>query len=1524
MSALLTVLLLGLQSSSPAPHVVFIVGENEYGSYETVPALAKELEKSLGIKATMLLSDRKRRTLPDLDALDNADLIFLALRFRKATDEQIARLKRWFDDGKPAIALRTTSHAFEGRPDWFPPFFGGHYKAHAPNNRGTSAMVVPWMASHPVVQGVDRFRSYGKGGTYNTQPLAETAKVLMLGRTEKRPTEPVTWVNRYRPESRILYTSLGSRQHFKRPAFKKLLANGVRWCLDREVSEEVSENTAPAPPARTPPPNATVLFDGKSAAGFRHWDPSVPPMAIGIDQRADTSGAGPDYQDARWAVEDGALVGRPGFGDVVSALRMGHHHLHLDFWIPPTPDWVPNGFRGRGGVYLGGRVEIELAEDRDGQPGETSSGAIFGTRKPDQKASRPAGTWQSLDVAYRHDSGEPARATVWLNGVRIHDDVSLPERTVQGFQDADAEGNTGPGRERGRRQWSLAESRDRFDIGGGAFTWVARFRTQDGGTLLSKSPPRGEWKPNAKALFIRGGRLVYDIGWVGAITSRTNVADGGWHHAALTYRDGAALLYVDGKLEARRDGFTAPDEASHVLKAGAASTDFAGRFDGDIAYAAHIGESLDDPGIAAIAARDTLPEGAAVYRDGGDALPRPAALLRGVPGPLRLQADTAPIRFANIWVRPLADVDHRAMIEGFGDVAFARGENVYKNRCYECHGEGFKKDNPAARNFMQDPLKFGSDPDAMWRTMTYGSENMPPQTLLSPQERYDAIHYVRERFFKGKNPSQYFKVTQDYLDQLPVGIPPRESADPVGAAVAPKRDYGPALASQLKSGVSSVFTVRAGDHVSLSYDLHRMSISGAWFDGFLDLSDTQHHRLRGEGQPTPAGRPLHGLETWEWAHGADDRFGDPAGHPPRAPLPETLVRHRGHYYHGRKTVISYDIDGRGVLELPESMRVGDHVIVSQTLHIAPGSNDLVLCVARREKDPKGMQAVLPFDLKHQQGVWEQDGDVAGHLVLAAGAGGSLGVGPFVAAGVAGDVADLEWEIDEDRLLLRMPASRLSRVVRVLRRAGKGTPDLAAFAKTVALAQREQVVDPITYTKGGPKRWGDPIVTRGEVGSESANGYALDRIGLPEPNPFNAWMKMSALDFFPDGTAAVSTYGGDLWLVSGLDADLQNVTWQRFATGMFEPLGVKVIDGKVLVMARDRILRLHDLNDDGEADWYETFLADDDVSRGFHAFNFDLNTDSAGNLYYVKPGQYTDYKLGGAVIKVAPDGSRSERVCTGFRVPNGMSIGPDDAIYVTDNQGNWMPAGKISKIRPGGFYGYGGHLPKRPKTFDHPMIWFPQEFDNSCGSQVFAMDPRFGPLAGKMIHTSYGRGWIYWVCEHEVDGVAQAAASRFPFQCASGVMRIRQGPHDGAVYATGLKGWDTFVKKDGCFDRIRPTGEPSCHMVGWKVERDAIVIEYSQPLDDKTASDPSRWKLSQWNYRWTPGYGSPKLSPKTGKNGTDPLPVTTATLSNGGRTVRLAIEGLKPVHQVWIQPDVKRRDGAAHRDQIYLTINKVPR
>src|SRR5207249_599403 len=135
-----------------------------------------------------------------------------------------------------------------------------------------------------------------------------------------------------------------------------------------------------------------------------------------------------------------------------------------------------------------------------------------------------------------------------------------------------------------------------------------------------------------------------------------------------------------------------------------------------------------------------------------------------------------------------------------------------------------------------------------------------------------------------------------------------------------------------------------------------------------------------------------------------------------------------------------------------------------------------------------------------------------------------------------------------------------------------------------------------------------------------------------------------------------------------------VQWKRFAAGLFEPLGVKIVEDQVYVLCRDQLLRLHDLNHDSEADFYECFNNDTWVSPSYHAFAFDLQTDRAGNFYYTRCGQRVDpaLPLNGGMVKVSRDGARAELVATGLRAANGMALGPNDEIVCGDNQGNWIP------------------------------------------------------------------------------------------------------------------------------------------------------------------------------------------------------------------------------------------------------------
>ena len=136
-------------------------------------------------------------------------------------------------------------------------------------------------------------------------------------------------------------------------------------------------------------------------------------------------------------------------------------------------------------------------------------------------------------------------------------------------------------------------------------------------------------------------------------------------------------------------------------------------------------------------------------------------------------------------------VDHAGILKKLGPKNFAKGQDIYNNLCINCHGsDGKTPALPIARAFGTGELKFGTDPYSMFQTLTKGNGLMGPQTWMTPQERYDAIHYIREKFMKPMHP-RYQALKPQYL----VGLPKVNAV--VATTKKVERDFGPALASQL-------------------------------------------------------------------------------------------------------------------------------------------------------------------------------------------------------------------------------------------------------------------------------------------------------------------------------------------------------------------------------------------------------------------------------------------------------------------------------------------------------------------------------------------------------------------------------------------------------------------------------------------------------------------------------------------------------------------------------------------------------
>jgi hypothetical protein len=558
--------------------------------------------------------------------------------------------------------------------------------------------------------------------------------------------------------------------------------------------------------------------------------------------------------------------------------------------------------------------------------------------------------------------------------------------------------------------------------------------------------------------------------------------------------------------------------------------------------------------------------------------------------------------------------------------------------------------------------------------------------------------------------------------------------------------------------------------------------------------------------------------------------------------------------------------------------------------------------------------------------------MAGVKPPAGGGGDTGGAGDVLAVAFVGGPKGTKWvDVGTPNARLSIPASAKASRVKVLIWNGDAK-DFDDFKATVAKAAAPEDLTPLT--KGGPARWPKKLTTQGKLGTPRKDSpYAVDTITWPDDNPYGSWMRFGGFDFFKDGKrAAICTWSGDVWIVSGIDQSLSDLTWQRIATGMFQPLGLRIVDEQIYVTCRDQITRLHDLNGDGETDFYESFNNDHQVTEHFHEFAMDLQTGVDGNFYYAKSARHARDSLvehHGTLMMVTKDGSKSEIIANGHRAANGVGVGPNGEFFTSDQEGHWMPANRINLITKGRFYGnmFSYHRGEKPKDYDRPIVWLPKGVDRSPAAAVWVSSDKWGLPKDSVVSISYGTGRIWNLMYEPVKGPnvqVQGAVTKMPFaEFPTGVMRGRFHKDDGQLYVCGLVGWSSNKSKPGGFWRIRYAGKPLHIPLKFQVVKDGVVVNFSKPIDKETATDADSYQVQMWNYKWAANYGSPEYKVNGEGKGRDTLSVKSATLSADGKSVYLQMPGLKPCMQIRVKYDLDAADGSALAQEIYGSVFVIP-
>ncbi|APU13152.1 family 16 glycoside hydrolase [Actinoalloteichus fjordicus] len=433
-------------------------------------------------------------------------------------------------------------------------------------------------------------------------------------------------------------------------------------------------------------------------------------------------------------------------------------------------------------------------------------------------------------------------------------------------------------------------------------------------------------------------------------------------------------------------------------------------------------------------------------------------------------------------------------------------------------------------------------------------------------------------------------------------------------------------------------------------------------------------------------------------------------------------------------------------------------------------------------------------------------------------------------------------------------------------------------------------------------------------------------------------QVSGIDWLPDDRMAIATWGGsrdsvrgEVYLVDNVvgETDPSQVTYKKIAEDLQEPMGIKYVDGTIYVSEKNGLTALIDHDGDEVTDEYRT-VATWPFGGNYHEFAFGLLYED--DHFYVSlgiamvPGGATadpqPVENRGTALKVHKDTGEVTYLAGGLRTPNGLGFGPEGDLFITDNQGDYLPTSKLLHIKQDRFFNH--HMnpdgPYDDQPVSDPVLWLPHgEISNSPTNPLIVPD---GVFEGQMIFGDVTYGGLQRAYLEEIGGEYQGAVFRMTQGLEAGTSRISLGP-DGAIYTGGIGSegnWGQAGKLRHGLQKLTLSGDEAFDMLAMRAVDGGFEIEYTQPLSEETAQDlASKYDIEQFRYVAAPQYGGPKVDEET-------LAATSATLSEDGRTVTLSVDGLLPgrvVHVHSPRPFAAESGEELWSTEAWYTLNTLP-
>ncbi|SOD88749.1 c-type cytochrome [Spirosoma fluviale] len=477
-------------------------------------------------------------------------------------------------------------------------------------------------------------------------------------------------------------------------------------------------------------------------------------------------------------------------------------------------------------------------------------------------------------------------------------------------------------------------------------------------------------------------------------------------------------------------------------------------------------------------------------------------------------------------------------------------------------------------------------------------------------------------------------------------------------------------------------------------------------------------------------------------------------------------------------------------------------------------------------------------------------------------------------------------------------------------------------------------------------------------------------------PEGTLLEVGGLTTLPDGSVGVATRRGDVWIIENPTS--RKPFFRKFASGLHEILGLTYKDGALFCAQRGELTKLIDSDKNGKADIFETVYAWP-LSGHYHEYSFGPKIAPDGKFFVTGNVAFGDEEWWrgesrvpwrGWTMKIGEDGTM-QPWATGMRSPCGLGIYEGELFY-SDNQGEWMGSGGIFHVKNGSFTGHPAGLrwtgmansPVKLTTeqfvakiderrrrdengraikpenvvnetptllyglkdmfpsvdVQTPAVWLPHGILGISNSEILQIpDGAFGPFSGQLLVGDQGMSKISRVFMEKVNGEYQGGAIEFRNGFRSGVLRMAFAKDGSLFVGETNRGWGSAGEANDGLQRVAWNGAMPFEMRTVKAMPDGFEIEFTKPVDRKSAEDLASYRVESFLYKYHAVYGSPTINKEA-------LPLKGVKVSADGMKARLIVGDMRKfyIHQLTLD-GVRGVEGSYSlvHPIAYYTLNNIP-